>query len=249
METIVLLTSRDRDILSYILKKIQFKNKRIIVIKCKSKAHITLKWISRKLRKVFKDGLSNWIFERYVFIRINRVLNQFNLNSLTEETTIRGYEYHEFNSVNDSELQNFMRNLKPDVFLSIGNSWISSKTYGSSKLAANLHLTKLPDYSGCIPIVNELLNGEEFIYGTLHNIEKQIDSGDILMETKVSINREFNLNKDIDLNFMCLLNMIISDLENFINSKERKVIRKNGLNRGKIIPKLSKIISYGRLRS
>lgn len=249
METIVFITSRDKDIVSFILEKLPLKNKHVIVIKCLNKRSISVKWLRRKFRKLYREGVFNWSVERYVFKSFNTILINCDVMSLEGLAQKKGFDYYEFNSVNDVELQNLLAGVKPDLFVSIGNSWISSSTYKSSLLAVNLHLTKLPDYAGSIPIVNELLNHQGYIYATLHQLERKIDSGSILMESKVQIERTGKLNMDIDINFRKLLDQIVKDLIGFVNSSERKIIRTNTGSSKKIIPKFIKILCYGKLQS
>lgn len=51
----------------------------------------------------------------------------------------------------------------------------------------NLHCGKLPEYRGRAPISRAIINGDKFIYITIHKIDKGVDSGDILLEKKIPI--------------------------------------------------------------
>ena len=51
----------------------------------------------------------------------------------------------------------------------------------------NLHCGKLPDYAGMMPIFWQILNNENKITITLHDVAKDIDSGRILLEKEMNI--------------------------------------------------------------
>lgn len=53
----------------------------------------------------------------------------------------------------------------------------------------NIHCGKLPNYAGMMPIFWQILNGNKYITITLHNLDKEIDAGKILIEQKMNVNR------------------------------------------------------------
>jgi methionyl-tRNA formyltransferase len=76
----------------------------------------------------------------------------------------------------------FMEIIKPEVF-------------SRPKLGIfNLHCGKLPDYRGRAPVSRAIINGDKFIYITIHKIDKGIDSGDILLEKKIPISPTDDVN-------------------------------------------------------
>jgi|GEM_PF-900502 methionyl-tRNA formyltransferase len=58
----------------------------------------------------------------------------------------------------------------------------------------NLHCGKLPLYRGRAPISRSLMNGENYLTMTLHNIDEGVDSGDIAGEHEI----EIDLNDDVN---------------------------------------------------
>ena len=80
METLVFITSRDKDIVSYFLEKLPLKDKHVVVIKCLNKRSISVKWMRRKLWKLYREGVFNWFIERYVFKRFNTIFIFLTLN-------------------------------------------------------------------------------------------------------------------------------------------------------------------------
>jgi len=58
----------------------------------------------------------------------------------------------------------------------------------------NLHCGKLPEYRGRAPISRAIMNGDEFVTLSIHLMDKGVDSGDILQETKIKIEDNDNVN-------------------------------------------------------
>lgn len=54
----------------------------------------------------------------------------------------------------------------------------------------NLHFGLLPRYGGCYPVAWAILNGEKEAGATLHYMAEKFDEGDIIAQTKVSIQAE-----------------------------------------------------------
>jgi len=76
----------------------------------------------------------------------------------------------------------FMSILKKEIF--------SIPEYG----ILNYHCGKLPEYRGRAPISRSIMNGEEFLTITVHQIDEGVDSGDICKEYKIKISKEDDVN-------------------------------------------------------
>lgn len=69
----------------------------------------------------------------------------------------------------------------------IPNKFLSNKLF-------NLHFSYLPSYKGMYPSVWPILNFEEFGGVTLHEIDRGIDTGDIITQSKIRIDKQETVN-------------------------------------------------------
>ena len=53
----------------------------------------------------------------------------------------------------------------------------------------NIHCGRLPNYAGMMPIFWQILDGNKYITVTLHNLDKEIDTGKILIEQKINVHK------------------------------------------------------------
>lgn len=65
--------------------------------------------------------------------------------------------------------------------------------------ALNLHPSLLPAYRGIKPLENALANGETTIGVTLHELTRELDAGDIILQKAASITRDHTFGQVYDL--------------------------------------------------
>ncbi len=89
----------------------------------------------------------------------------------------------------DTTFVNILKELKPDVFVVVAygkilkESIINIPRYGS----INIHASLLPKYRGASPLQSALLHGDKVSGVTIMTIDKQLDSGDILLKKEIDI--------------------------------------------------------------
>ena len=86
--------------------------------------------------------------------------------------------------------QNFIKKFKNEenlIGFSLQHKWIIKKsTIDMFKgNLFNFHFGKLPDYRGHNPVIHAILNEEQYVYGTIHQINEDLDRGKIVSEVKV----------------------------------------------------------------
>ena len=81
---------------------------------------------------------------------------------------------------------------KPKFIFFIGWSWIIKDDVIKNYSCVCLHPSPLPKYRGGSPIQHQIINGEKNSAVTLFEMEKGIDTGDILYQ------KEFSLSGDLD---------------------------------------------------
>ena len=92
------------------------------------------------------------------------------------------------------DFKNKLKNLKPDIFVVVAFKILPKNIINIPRFGSlNLHASLLPKYRGAGPIQWALMNGEKTTGVTIFQIKPRVDSGDILMQKKVSIKEDDNM--------------------------------------------------------
>ena len=83
--------------------------------------------------------------------------------------------------------------LNPDIAVVVAFRMLPEVVWRIPKMGTlNLHASLLPDYRGAAPINHALINGEKETGVTTFFIDKEIDTGNLLMQEKVKIGEDWN---------------------------------------------------------
>ncbi len=106
-----------------------------------------------------------------------------------------GIPVEKFGQGKRGEIQEFIQGRCPTVGLTVGFRYILDvETIRSSTLGwLNVHSSLLPDYAGRAPLNWAILNGETELGITLHYIDENVDTGDIVFQER------FYLSEDEDI--------------------------------------------------
>ena len=137
---------------------------------------------------------------------------------------------------NDEDFSNQLKELKPDIFIVIAYGKILSKEilnipkYG----CWNAHASLLPRWRGAAPIQRALLSGDKYTGVGIMKMDEGLDTGDILIEEKIIIENNENLqtlkDKLSELSSKLIIKSI--DLLNIKNNiSELNLLNQLGLNR------------------
>ncbi len=86
-----------------------------------------------------------------------------------------------------------LEQLKPDIFVVVAFRMLPEVVWSIPSIGTfNLHASLLPDYRGAAPINWVLINGETRTGVTTFMIDKQIDTGNILLQREVEVPFEWN---------------------------------------------------------
>ena len=86
-----------------------------------------------------------------------------------------------------------IKNFKPDFIIVVAFRMLPKVIWSIPNLGTiNLHASLLPDYRGAAPINWALINGEKYTGVTTFFIDDKIDTGDILLQKKIKINKTDN---------------------------------------------------------
>lgn len=122
-----------------------------------------------------------------------------------------------------------IRRVMPDVILSIGwRRLIPKSIFQIPKYhAVNIHGGLLPKYRGFAPINWAIINGETEVGITSHYIDEEIDTGDIILQRKISISFE-DTAYDVYKKILSLVPNVVKETLSLIESQKVKpIIQKN----------------------
>jgi methionyl-tRNA formyltransferase len=102
-------------------------------------------------------------------------------------------------SVNDPEYVRRVRDLAPDVIVSVAAPEIFRKEILASapKGCINIHSGRLPKYRGMMPNFWQLLNGEPHATVTVHEMAAKLDAGDVIATLEVPLRERDSLDRVI----------------------------------------------------
>ena len=159
---------------------------------------------SRLIGKVLKIGLLGAL--NGIRMRKWYADQEMPLKELCER---QGVPYVEGLRQNSPELQEYVRQLNADVGLSLGNGFISPKTFTLPRFGMiNVHSEILPRYQNAQSIIWPIFCGDPFTGFTIHEIERKIDGGRILCQKKVPIRFERTLEMTVRSNRKIVEDMI-----------------------------------------
>jgi methionyl-tRNA formyltransferase len=91
-----------------------------------------------------------------------------------------------------------LREICPDVAVSLGNRLLPVTTYGVPRLGTvNVHLGSVPDYRGGPPVFWELADGRDRVGYTIHRMDVHIDTGPVFAAGDLPIHHRSTLKETL----------------------------------------------------
>lgn len=101
-----------------------------------------------------------------------------------------GMAVHEVGSLNSELAASVLRERNADLGVVVGTRILKPETFSVPRLGSiNLHKGKVPEYRGMPPGFWELYDGAETAGVTVHFIDKGLDTGDVVAESTIPIDR------------------------------------------------------------
>ena len=112
--------------------------------------------------------------------------------SIQNVATAFSIPYYSIEKIKGEELQKIIDQYEPELLISISCPQIIGKKVRDrfSKGCINVHGAPLPKYRGLMPAFWALKNNESETAATVHDLDKKLDDGDILHQSKVEITRD-----------------------------------------------------------
>ncbi|HNQ69361.1 MAG TPA: methionyl-tRNA formyltransferase [Bacteroidales bacterium] len=145
-------------------------------------------------------------------------------------------------NLKDPDFVNQLKNIKPDLFIVVAFRMLPEEVWKIPKFGTfNLHASLLPDYRGAAPINHAIINGETKTGLTTFFIDKEIDTGNIILQEKCAIEESDDAGSLHDKLMMKGGNLIIKTID-IINKGTINPISQNSLIKSeiKLAPKINK---------
>lgn len=145
--------------------------------------------LRRKVRKVRTIGLLgavNGVRMRRWFSRdVAKLLSIEDIHQVAAEM---GVPIEHVPHVNHPDAQRLIAGMDSDLGISLGNSYISHKTFSlPSEGMINVHHELLPEYRGAQSVIWQIHDGSSTTGYTIHRIDRTLDGGAILYQEKLPI--------------------------------------------------------------
>jgi methionyl-tRNA formyltransferase len=164
---------------------------------------------------------------------LNQIANNFNLlaivtnydkpsgrglkirNSAVKEYAIKkNIELLQPKNLKDQNFVEKIKKFKPDFLIVVAFRMLPKVIWSIPNLGTiNLHASLLPNYRGAAPINWALINGEKYTGVTTFFIDDKIDTGDILLQKRIKINKSDNA-EDLHNSLSKIGSLLINDTIN-----------------------------------
>ncbi|WP_461638866.1 methionyl-tRNA formyltransferase [Labilibaculum euxinus] len=156
-------------------------------------------------------GLSFFLHYGFKFI-VNKFDNQTKINSILKKNNIPIVRLEK--GVNHPDSLNIINSFYPDLLISIaGNQIFKKKLIDlAPKGCLNLHTALLPKYRGLMPSFWVLKNQEKETGVSVFYVDEGIDSGQILVQKRISISEEMTQSQLINVSKRIGMEAIIESI-------------------------------------
>jgi methionyl-tRNA formyltransferase len=147
------------------------------VVLCRKARGNGLRAVWKKVKKAGTIGLLGTVIGLYM----RRFFAKYPTEELETLCARLGVPFFVRHATNCEETASLLRQLSPDLGLSLGNGYIARRIFELPKYGmVNVHLERLPRYRNGRSIIWPIYFMEEDTGFTIHKVDTRIDAGDIL---------------------------------------------------------------------
>lgn len=178
-----------------------------------------------------KQQLCLWGITGFLFIVVNSVLRRMLTKLGSKKFSIEGiasrYNIPVITSydVNEKEHIAYLEKLKVDIIISSNGHIFRSELLSVPRIASiNRHTALLPKYGGVLPVFWAMFYNENTFGVSVHYMAEKIDTGNILCQKAISLEKHHSMFKNYILAFNISINVTIEAL---CNLKDKKIVKRN----------------------
>lgn len=187
-----------------------------------SEGHVSNPWkqLRRKIRKTARIGVLgalNGIRMRAWFRKDTySLLNIERLDILADRLGIRFETTPTINCPRNVEL---FTEANAELGLSLGNGYIGRRIFSIPKYGMiNIHHELLPQFQGAQSVIWQIYEGSLVTGYTIHQVDRHLDTGDILFQEKIPIELKSTLRATVSHNYARLYKVGAKGLVNVVNN-------------------------------
>lgn len=179
----------------------------------------------RKLRKIRRIGplgamvgikLRKWFRED-----VTKVLN---IDSLEVTCRRLGIHFETTPEINCNQTRELVGNAGTELGLSLGNGYIGSRVFNLPEYGmVNVHHELLPEFRGAQSVIWQIYKGSAVTGYTIHQIDRRIDTGNILYREEMRIELMPSLRETVSHNYRRLLDASVDGLVHTIGNYQQLV--------------------------
>ncbi len=179
------------------------------------------KYYGRILRKVFSIGLLGALngirMRKWYNVQIQDYMPIQDMEEVCRQYNI---PFYKVSTINSDETIGLFEKANADLGLSLGNGYIGKKIFSIPHFGMlNIHHELLPEYQNAQSVIWQIYNGSSKTGYTIHKINAQIDTGDILYREDTSILFKDTLSDTVSTTYVSLHNLsskgLLKVLDNF----------------------------------
>lgn len=220
---IVILTSAKQGTASYMLPILVENGVNVVgvlyskQIRKSGASYIKKKW-SKLLRIGLLGALNGIRMRRWYGKGVENYAPSKDISLLCRELGVRFFEIDSFYT---TEVAAVLHELAADLGISLGNGYIPSRVFSTPRLGMiNIHGEELPEYKNAQSVIWQLYNGSCHTGFTIHEINKEIDGGRILMTRKIPLQFRPSLADTVSYNCSEILKHATDGLVEVVNNFE-----------------------------
>ncbi len=156
---------------------------------------------------------------------------QMNESAVKKYASSKGLKILQPEKLKNPEFINELKELHADLQVVVAFRMLPEVVWNMPPLGTiNLHGSLLPQYRGAAPINWAIINGEKETGVTTFKLQHQIDTGDILLQKKISIGEEENAGQLHDRMMMIGAELLLETVNELVNDNLREVAQSHAPN-------------------
>ena len=213
------------DVFSKEIKTSDYFINDIIVLKQNYKKSLQY-YLIKNLSKIHIDEILKLFILKFIPSLYFRFIIKNKINYVPIKNIFKKYNYNTIyvSNINDQEIVKFIKNKKYSFIINTANQIYNFGMYKNYKnKIINIHLSLLPKYSGIWTMFQQLSCNEKNTGITVHKINKNIDSGKLVINQKISLNKKLSLFENQIRCYQKIPKLLKKSLK--INFKSKKKIK------------------------
>ena len=182
------------DNICQIIKKTNYFVERTIILKSIKKLTLQ-KYLIKNIFRLYPYEIFKLILlkmnSKFINLFLKKKIKYFSTKKIIKKNKLK---YVDGIAVNEKYLYNLIKKKKYSFIINTGDQIFLEKVIKVSKYKIfNIHLSLLPKYAGIWTIFQQLANNEKYTGVTIHKINNKIDSGKLILQKKIKLNKKFSI--------------------------------------------------------